>query len=123
MAGVENRLQLLYSYGVLENRISHNQFVQLVSTNPAKIFGLYPRKGSLTPGADADIVLWNPDARDVISAQTQHQNCDTNIYEGFPIRGKPEIVIANGKVVYKDGVVMAHRGDGRYLYRKIAYEK
>jgi len=123
VAGVENRLELLYTYGVLENRITLNQFVQLTSTNPAKLFGLYPRKGSVTAGADADVVLWNPDARDVISARTHHQKCDTNIYEGFEIRGKPEIVIANRRIVYRDSKIKVDRGDGRYLYRKIKHEK
>ncbi len=117
VAGVENRLQLLYTYGVLENRISLNQFVRLVATGPAKIFGLYPRKGSLTVGADADIVLWNPESKSIISAKTHRQKCDTSIYEGFQVKGKPEIVIANGKIAFKDDQVLAHRGEGNYLLR------
>jgi dihydropyrimidinase len=97
--GVEHRLALLYTYGVLENKISLSQFVNLTSTMPAKIFGLYPRKGIIKEGADADIVVWNPTNRDVISAKTHHSKSDLSIYEGLATRGKPEFVLKAGKVV------------------------
>ncbi len=119
VAGVEDRLELLYTYGVRTGKISLRQFVALTSTNPAKIFGLFPRKGTLSVGSDADIVLWNPDAEDVISAETHHQRCDTTIYEEFKIRGKPEMVIANGRVVVEGGQLMAQRGDGHFLPRTV----
>ncbi|NOY77833.1 MAG: dihydropyrimidinase [Calditrichaeota bacterium] len=118
IGGVENRLQLLYTYGVLAGKISLNQFVAITATNPAKIFGLYPRKGTLAVGSDADLVLWNPEGEDVISAKTHHHHCDSTVYEGFKIQGKPEFVLANGRVVVADGEVLARSGDGRFLERK-----
>lgn len=117
-AGVEHRMALLYTYGVLKDKISLHQWVALTSTAPAKIFGLYPRKGTLLKGADADILLWNPRAKDVISAKTHLHNCDTNIYEGFKIQGKPYMVIINGKIAYENGTVKLEKGSGNYLYRK-----
>ncbi len=116
--GVEHRLELLYTYGVGSGTLSLQQFAALTATNPAKIFGLYPQKGALAVGSDADIVLWNPEARGVISASTQKQNCDHTIYEGLEIRGRPEMVIARGRVVVENGTVSAARGDGRFLPRK-----
>ena len=116
-AGVENRMALLYTYGVLKEKITLNQWVALTSTAPAKIFGLYPRKGAISKGADADLLLWNPNATGVISAKTHHHNCDTNIYEGFKIRGKPHMVIVNGKVAYSEGKFNIEPGAGRYLFR------
>lgn len=118
VAGVENRLELLFTAGVLRKHISLRQFVRVTSANPAKIFGLFPRKGSVSVGADADLVLWNPAAQEIISAETQKQRCDTTIYEGFKIRGKPETVIAKGHIVFEKGEVTAERGAGRYLYRQ-----
>ena len=100
--GVEHRLELLYTYGVLKERIDVNRFVELIATNPAKIFGLYPDKGIIAPGSDADIVIWNPETEGIISAKTHHQRCDLNIYENFGIRGKAEQVILNGKHILMD---------------------
>lgn len=117
VAGVENRMALLYTYGVLTEKITLNQWVALTSTAPAQIFGLYPRKGAISKGADADLLLWDPNARGVISAKTHHHNCDTNIYEGFKVRGKPRMVIVNGKVAYSEGKFSLERGAGRYIYR------
>ncbi len=97
--GVEYRLTLLYTYGVLTGKISINQFVALTSTSAAKIFGLYPDKGKIAVGSDADIVVWNRNREDTISVKTQYQNCDINIYEGIPTKGAPEIVILNGEIV------------------------
>jgi dihydropyrimidinase len=97
--GVEHRLSLLYTYGYLQNKISINRLVDLVSTNPAKIFGLYPLKGEITEGADADLIVWNPNKEQIISAKTHHQKCDINIFEGFKTIGKPEYVILNGRIV------------------------
>ena len=97
--GVENRLQLLYTYGVLTGKISLQQFIALTSTNAARIFDLFPQKGSLEVGSDADFVIWNPKPKSVISVETQVQQCDSNIYEGISINGNAEFVIRNGEIL------------------------
>ncbi len=97
--GIEHRMALLYTYGVLENKIDLKKFVEITSTNAAKVFGLYPQKGIIAEGADADLVVWNPETENTISVNTHHQNCDLNIYEGFKTKGTPEVVILGGKVV------------------------
>ena len=97
--GIENRLTLLYTYGVLTKKISLQQFVGLTSTNAARIFGLYPQKGAIEVGSDADLVIWNPDEKSVISVETQLQKCDSAIYEGMAIRGEAESVIVKGNIV------------------------
>ncbi len=99
---VEHRLSLLYTYGVVSGRISINRFVDLVSTKPAKLFGMYPQKGEIAIGADADIVIWNPDAQRIIKAENSLQNCDHTIYENFNIVGKPELVIINGDILFRN---------------------
>ncbi len=114
--GVEHRLALLYTYGVMQNKFSINKFVDLLSTQPAKIFGLYPSKGELAIGSDADIVIWNPGEKEIISAKTHHQNCDTNIFEGFETKGAPEFVIINGKIAIKNGKLINETA-GRFLKR------
>ena len=119
-AGVEHRLALLYSYGVRRGRISQEQFVDLVSTRPAQLFGLYPRKGSISIGADADLVIWDPAATGILSAATHHHRCDRSIYEGFEVTGLPSTVIAAGRIQYSDGDLRAERGAGRYLARSLA---
>lgn len=96
--GVEHRLALLYTFGVLQNKISINQFVDLVSTKPAEIFKL-KNKGKIELGYDADIVIWKPSNKSVISAKTHKQNCDSNIFEGFKTKGSPENIILKGKSV------------------------
>jgi dihydropyrimidinase len=115
--GVEHRLALLYTYGVLENRIDMNQLVNVFSTLPARIFGLYPAKGDMVVGSDADIVIWNPDVEDSISAKTHHQNCDVNIYEGIKTRGKAEYVIAGGEIVIEKGSMINSEIRGKFLRR------
>lgn len=94
--GIENRLALLYTYGVLGGKINLQQFVGLTSTNAARIFGIYPKKGALEVGSDADLVIWNPEIKSVISVETQIQKCDSTIYEGMELHGEPEWVIRNG---------------------------
>ncbi|MEI6059292.1 MAG: dihydropyrimidinase [Bacteroidota bacterium] len=96
--GIENRLALLYTHGVLTKKISLQQFVGLVSCNAARIFGLYPQKGAMEVGSEADLVIWNPDINSVISVNNQIQHCDSNIYDGIPISGKAELVIRNGEI-------------------------
>ncbi|MFK5855143.1 MAG: dihydropyrimidinase [Bacteroidota bacterium] len=97
--GVEHRLTLLYTYGVLTGKISINQFVALTSTNTAKIFGLYPAKGIIAVGSDADIVIWDKHKEKIISVKSHHSNCDINIYNGTKTVGLPKIVIKNGEIV------------------------
>jgi dihydropyrimidinase len=119
VAGIEDRLRLLYTYGVAQGRLSVHQFVEATATAPAKVFGLYPRKGVLAVGSDADIAVWDPASEGVLSASTQHQNCDTNVYEGFRVLGKPRVVIQRGQIAVEDDQVKVQRGDGEYLYRNI----
>lgn len=116
--GVEHRLALLYTYGVLENRITLQQFVNLTATMPAKIFGLYPRKGAIAVGSDADIVIWNPNSENIISASSHHQDCDLNIYEGFKTTGSPEYVIKGGEIAVRKGEIKAQK-PGSFLARHI----
>jgi dihydropyrimidinase len=115
--GVEHRLELLYTYGFLTNRLTINQMVNIFSTQPAKIFGLYPRKGEITEGSDADLVIWNPDNEKAISAATHHQNCDINIYEGIPVKGSAEYVIKGGTVIIENGKMSSPEITGKYLFR------
>ncbi len=103
VGGVEHRLELLFTFGVMQKKISINKFVEITSTNAAKIFGLYPKKGIIATGSDADIVIWNPSKTQKISVENHHQNCDLNIYEGLSTIGSPEYVILNGEIVIEKG--------------------
>jgi dihydropyrimidinase len=116
--GVEHRMTLLYTFGVLEKRISLNQFVDITSTQAAKIFGLYPQKGNISIGSDADLVIWNPETENTISVENHHQNCDLEIYEGVKTIGAPEVVISNGKIVVKNGALVSNK-NGQFLERKL----
>jgi dihydropyrimidinase len=118
-AGIEHRPALLYTHGVAGGVLSVERFVDLLSTTPAKRFGLYPRKGSLDVGADADLVLWDPAATATISAATDHHHCDRSIYEGLEVRGTPATVIAGGQVRYRNGDLDVERGAGRFLERRL----
>jgi dihydropyrimidinase len=93
--------------------------VALGSTNPARIFGLYPRKGTIAVGADADIVIFDPSWQGVRSAKTHHSKADRSIFEGFHVKGRPTTVIVGGKVAFADGTLQLERGAGRFLTRKI----
>lgn len=117
--GVEHRLSLLYTYGYLTKRLNINHMVNLFAANPAKIFGLYPRKGEIMAGADADLVIWNPEPENIISVRDHHQNCDTNIYEGIRVRGNADWVIAGGRLVIENGKMAGAPENGKYLFRKI----
>ncbi len=116
-AGIEDRLKLLYTYGVATGRITLQQFVDVTSTQAAKIFNLYPRKGAIQPGSDADLVLYDPRGTGTISAKTHHQNVDRNIFEGFETKGKVATTIVAGRVQWHDGDLRVERGAGRYLKR------
>ncbi len=101
--GVEHRLQLLYTFGVLKGLLGIRDFVGVCSANPASIFGLYPRKGVIREGSDADVIIWDPSAENRITARKHHQNSDINIYEGMKTRGQARTVILGGQVVARDG--------------------
>ncbi|HAQ38102.1 MAG TPA: dihydropyrimidinase [Saprospirales bacterium] len=101
--GVEHRMTLLYSYGVLTGKISVNQFVSLTSYNAAKILGLYPQKGLIAAGSDADLIVWNTEKNQVISVGNHHSQSDINIYDGFKTKGSPDVVVKNGQIVYVSG--------------------
>ena len=116
--GIETRLMLLYDGGVGGKRISLNRFVELTSTRPAKIFGLYPRKGSITVGADADLLVWDPKAKWTISVKTHHMNVDYNPYEGREVTGVPQQVLLRGQVVVKDQKFVGKVGQGKFIARE-----
>ena len=116
-AGIEDRMSLLWHEGVSTGKLSKNEFVAVTSTNSAKIFNLYPRKGAVAVGADADLVIWDPEGTRTISASTHHSNVDFNIFEGKTVKGIPSHTISHGKVVWKDGQLNAVQGAGRYLER------
>ena len=115
--GIENRFSLLYTKGVVTGLLNMNRLVELFSTTPAKLFGMFPRKGTIAVGSDADIVVFDPDEESVISAQTHHMNIDYNLYEGMKVKGVPEVVIANGQAIIEDGKYLGTPGDGRFLKR------
>jgi dihydropyrimidinase len=115
--GLETRLQMIYTFGVREGRIGLNRMVELLATNPAKLFGLYPRKGTLAVGSDADIVIFDPEKRATISAATHHSRIDYSLYEGTEVIGVPEIVLLRGNVLVENGQLVASPGIGQYVAR------
>jgi dihydropyrimidinase len=117
-AGIEDRMSLLWHYGVETGRLTPSEFVQVTSTNAARIFNLYPRKGAVEVGADADLVVWDANSSRTISAKTHHQNVDFNVFEGRTVKGIADKTIAAGKLVWSDGELRAQLGAGRYLPRK-----
>ena len=115
--GIENRLQLIYHHGVNAGKISLNRFVEITSTTPARIFGMYPKKGEIAPGSDADIVIWDPKARHLISAKTHHMRVDYSMFEGFEVTGNARTVMSRGEVIVDNGKFHAKAGRGSYLKR------
>jgi dihydropyrimidinase len=115
--GVENRMEVLWHHGVGTGKLTMNEFVKITSANAAQIFNIYPRKGSVSVGADADIVVWDPQATKTISTRTDHQKVDYNIFEGMKIKGCPSHTLSQGKVVYANGKLNVTRGAGRYIDR------
>jgi dihydropyrimidinase len=115
--GIENRLQLIYHYGVNSGKLSLNRFVEIVSTAPARIFGLYPKKGEIAPASDADVVVWDPNAAHTISARTHHMRVDYSIFEGFEVRGNARTVLSRGEVIVDGGKFLGKAGRGNYLKR------
>lgn len=115
LPGVQDRLPILWTYGVRAGKISANQFVALNSTNPARIFGLYPRKGALLPGSDADIVVWDPEKRVEYGVKYSQQRTDYNLYEGWELVGYPEKVFLRGKLIVDGDRWLGHPGQGQFL--------
>ena len=117
MPGIETRLMLLYNGGVRPGKITLNRFVEIVSTGPARMFGLFPRKGAIAVGSDADLVVFDPEARGRITAASMHMRVDYNPYEGTEITGRPVTVISRGTVLVEDGKFVGPPGHGRRLKR------
>ncbi len=115
--GVENRLQLLFHHGVNLKRISLNRWVELVSTAPAKMFGLYPRKGTIAVGSDADLVIWDPEAEHTISARTHHMRVDYSMFEGFRVKGNAERVFSRGALIVDGSTWLGKPGRGAFIRR------
>ena len=115
--GIEDRMHVLWHHGVNSGRLTPSEFVGITSTNAAKIFNIYPRKGSISVGADADIAIWDPERERTISKDTHHQNVDFNIFEGMTVRGINSTTISQGRIVYQDGEVRTERSAGRYVDR------
>jgi dihydropyrimidinase len=117
LPGVEDRVDLLHDGGVVGGRITPERWVEIVSTAPARIFGLYPRKGTIAVGSDADIVVYDPERERTISATTHHMNVDYSCYEGRVVKGASDVVMSRGTVVVRDGEFVGPRGHGRFLKR------
>jgi dihydropyrimidinase len=115
--GIENRLQLLHHHGVNAGKISLNRFVEIVSTAPSRIFGMYPKKGAIAPGSDADIVVWDPKAEHLISAKTHHMRVDYSMFEGFKVIGNARQVFSRGELIADKGQYVGRVGRGQYLRR------
>jgi dihydropyrimidinase len=115
--GVEHRMSLIYDGGVVQKRISLNRFVELTSTAAAKIFGLFPKKGTIAVGSDADIVIFDPNRKQTISAKTHHMRVDYSAYEGRTVQGAVDTVLSRGKVLVENGTFKGKPGDGQFLRR------
>jgi dihydropyrimidinase len=115
--GVENRMALIYNGGVVENRISLNRFVELTSTAAAKMFGMFPKKGTIAVGSDADIVIFNPNGETKFGVEHEHMNVDYSSYEGWTVKGKVETVLSRGRVVIENGEHVGKQGDGQFIKR------
>jgi dihydropyrimidinase len=120
LPGVEDRVDLVHDGGVVGGRISKERWVEIVSTTPAKMFGMYPRKGAIAVGSDADIVVYDPHRSRVISAQTHHMDVDYSCYEGRTVTGRSDVVMSRGMVVVRDGQFTGRKGHGRFIRRGLA---
>jgi dihydropyrimidinase len=119
--GIEDRVNLMYTYGVKRGALDIHRFVDALSTRPAKLFGLFPRKGNIAVGADADLVVYDPDYRGTVSVRTQHTNNDYNGFEGFAIEGRPLHVTVRGKIQVRDGLFVGDPSCGRMIRRQPQY--
>jgi len=116
--GIGDRVNLIYSYGVKKGKISRNKFAEVISTNPAKLFGMYPEKGSIAIGADADLTIIDPDRKAVISSKTSHYKADYNSYEGFALDGMAVMTVSRGKLIAKDNKFLGEKTHGKYVKRR-----
>jgi dihydropyrimidinase len=122
LPGVENRVDLLHDGGVVPGRISRERWVEIISTAPARMFGLYPRKGAVAVGSDADLVVYDPAAKHTISAATHHMNVDYSCYEGREVQGWSTAVLSRGKTIIENGAYVGQKGDGRFLRRAVSQD-
>ena len=118
--GLEHRMELLYSEGVRKGRISLNKYVEATSTNAAKVFGMFPKKGTIGIGSDADIVIFDPNEKHILSSKTHHHRCDYSAYEAWEVTGKCKTVILRGKVAIDNGKAMVEKGYGKFVKRGIS---
>ena len=116
--GIEHRMELMFSEGVLTNKISLPKYVELTSSNAAKIFGMYPKKGTLAIGSDADLTILNPNTKHKLSVETHHMNCDYSAYEGKEVTGKVETVLLRGQIAIENNECMVDQGFGKFIKRK-----
>ena len=114
---IEHRMELLFSEGVNKGKISLNKYVELTSTNPAKIFGMYPKKGTIGIGSDADLVIFDPNEQHTLSAKTHHMNVDYSAYEGWQLKGKCKTVLLRGQVAIDNAEVKIQKGYGTFVKR------
>ena len=117
LPGVEDRLDLLHDGGVVAGRISRERWVEIVSTAPARMFGMYPRKGAVAIGSDADLVIYDPARKHKISAKTHHMDVDYSCYEGRTVQGGSDVVLSRGSVIVRDGEFTGRKGHGRFIQR------
>ena len=120
LPGVEDRLDLMHDGGVVAGRITKERWVDICSAGPARMFGMAGRKGIVAPGADADLVVYDPERKHTISAATHHMNVDYSCYEGREVQGASDVVLSRGKVIIEDGAYLGTKGDGRFLQRAVA---
>jgi dihydropyrimidinase len=120
LPGVEDRVDLLHDGGVIGGRISRERWVEVISTAPAKLFGMYPRKGAVAVGSDADLVVYDPATKRTISAKTHHMNVDYSCYEGRQVQGRSDVVLSRGSVIVRDGEFSGKKGHGRFVKRSPA---
>lgn len=120
MPGVEPRFEVIYDGAINGKRLNLNRFVEIIATTPAKMFGMYPKKGTIAPGADADIVIFDPKKKHTISVKSQHMRVDYSAYEGREVTGKVETVLSRGRVVIDGGEYLGKKGDGVYLKRGVS---
>ena len=116
--GLEDRMPLLWTYGVATGRLTMNEFVAATSANSAKILNMYPRKGSITVGADADIVVWDPNREKTISAKTQQSSIDYNVFEGMKVKGLPRFTLSRGVMVVQESEMHTREGHGQFVARE-----
>src|SRR5205814_304227 len=117
LPGVEDRVDLLHDGGVVAGRITKERWVELISTAPARLFGMYPRKGAVAAGSDADLVVYDPNRKRTISAKTHHMDVDYSCYEGREVQGAAEVVLSRGTVIVRGGKFTGRKGHGQFIKR------